>query len=127
MLGLWLWHRLSEAEEAQERPPSPGDRAVAAVAYFGVPLYGPILPLILCAVSAPRSFRRLHGGVAFTQQCTFLLLYLPVVTLFAFGVLSASVIAVLLALAFLVELPQAVRALLGRRPLRVIPLRILPE
>jgi uncharacterized Tic20 family protein len=103
------------------------DRQVGALAHLGIPIYGFILPLVIWAMCRTKPFRRDHARQAFAFQCAFLVPYASAVGLVMFGDLDPIVLAVMLGIGFLLELPQVVRALSGRRPLGLVPFQLLPE
>jgi hypothetical protein len=102
------------------------DRRIAALAHFGVPIYSVLLPLTIWGTSASHPFRRDNAREAFSFQCVFLGLWIVLVGLMITGRLSAITLLILLGLAFLLELPQAARAISGRQPWRMVPVRLLP-
>ena len=117
--------------QAGPHPPSDWtsstDRLVGALAHLGIPIYGFVLPLVIWAMCRTKPFRRDHARQAFAFQCAFLLPYAAAVALVTFDDLDVIVLAVVLGIGFLLELPQVVRALSGRRPLGLVPFRLLPE
>jgi uncharacterized Tic20 family protein len=99
---------------------------VGALSHLGIPIYGFILPLIVWAVSEKKPFRRAHSRQALSFQCVFLVPYVICIGLMAFGKLNALVPVTLLAVGFVLEIPQVRRALAGRPPRRLIPVEVLP-
>lgn len=107
-------------------PPTPADRWIAALSHCGVPLYGLLLPLLVWAFSERHPFRRRHASQAFSFQCVFLAGWVVAVVLMMTGRVEPLVLLAVLAAAMVVELPQMARALVGRPPLPLVPVTLLP-
>jgi hypothetical protein len=101
------------------------DRRVAALAHLGVPCWGPVLPLIVWAVSSGRPFRRAHASQAFSFQSVFIVGWAVLTGLVMGGVVGGGVPLVVLTIAFAVELPQVARGLGGKPPRRLVPFEVL--
>lgn len=97
------------------------DRRIAALSHLGVPFNGLFLPLIIWAASESSPFRRSHARQAFSFQVVFLSIWIVLVAYMGFGGLDPLVLLGVLGFAFVLELPQVVRALVGRPPFRVVP------
>jgi hypothetical protein len=103
------------------------DRWLAAFANLGVPIYGPFLPLLVWAVSGTKHpLARAHARTAFTFQCAFFAVYVPTAVFVMLDPTRILVLVVLLGGAFVLELPNVIRAVRGSNPWRLIPLMILP-
>jgi uncharacterized Tic20 family protein len=90
---------------------------VAAFAHLGIPIYGPLLPLIVRAVSKDKPFRREHASQALAYQLCFYGLWLILTVLcIIYEALPMNVMGVVAVLGFLLEVPQVARALRGQPP-----------
>lgn len=65
-------------------------RTKAAIAHFGMPLYGPFCPLLIWKMSTVGGFERQHASTAFTLQLLFLACH---IALFAAFILGATPLA----------------------------------
>jgi len=95
--------------------PRASHRAWAAASHLGMPFWSFLLPLFVWLLSKPDSFQRIHARQAFSFQ----LVWLPVG--FVGTVLmiwAVEPLLLLIALGFIIELPQVARALIGRPPFR---------
>ena len=98
---------------------------MAALSHLGVPIYGPLLPLFLFKSRAGGRFRREHASQAFSFQCAFLLAWVVLVVLAVSGLVGWVVLPIVLAVAFVAQLPNVARAFKGEPPLQVMPLTLL--
>ena len=96
--------------------PCAGDRGVGALAHLCIPLWGPVLPLIVREVTA-QPFRKEHARQALPfQLCFFALWVVLVVLAVALKVVPVTALPIVALLGFLAELPQVIRALAGKPP-----------
>lgn len=107
--------------------PTSDRRGIAAIAHLGVPLFGVILPLAIWATSPPGSFQRTHASQALPFQALFLALWIVLVVGMAVGSVAPTTLLIVLSSAFVLEIPQVILALVGRPPVRLIPIRFLPK
>ncbi len=91
-----------------------------------MPIYSLFLPLIIWAVSPSHPYRRSHARQAFSFQCVFLAVWVVLVALLAMVRVGALVMLAVLMLGLLLEVPQVVRAMTGKPPLRIVPVEVLP-
>lgn len=108
-------------------PSARAERWTAALAHLGVPLCSALLPALIWSSSPPGSFARTHARQAFSFQVTFLAVWVVLVSLQFFGVLSPLVLVATLGGVLLFEFPNVLAALAGRQPVRLIPFEPLPE
>jgi uncharacterized Tic20 family protein len=105
--------------------PSRRERWLAVLGHFGVPFYGPLLPLVVWALAGRSNFLRAHASQAFSFQCLFLIIYLPTMILVVTKTVSLFVLPVLILAALVAEVLNAIRALRGESVIRVVPIRLL--
>jgi hypothetical protein len=100
---------------------SRSERLIAAGAHLGVPIYSVVLPGIVWATSSARPFARAHARQAFSFQCLFLIIWFGLVVGMAANLIDLKVMLVALVAGIAAEVPQVLRALGGRQPLRLLP------
>ena len=109
------------------------ERLLAGVAHLGVPLYGPVLPLGVWAVSGKDSLLRRHDSQAFSFQLVFMVMWVILIGSYLVTTALPSgapgwgpvVMVVVVGVALILEIPNVVRGLRGREPLRIPPFKIL--
>ena len=100
---------------------STADKRLGALAHLGIPIYSVFLPWVLYAASSARPFRRRHARHSIPFQCGFLALWIVVLALAVSGATSWVVPPIVLVVAFVLEMPNAVRALNAKLPLSFLP------
>ena len=115
----WSDQRVVPRRTASER----SERFWAAMSHFGVPLWSVILPAIVWAMAPAGSFRRRHARRAFSFQVVYLPVHAGLAIYMLWG--SEGPLLVCMLLGFLLELPQAARALVGKEPYPVPPFQLL--
>lgn len=97
------------------------DKGWAVLSHMGIPLYGPMLPMLISLKSKKGSLSRAHARQALSFQCAFLVVWVAISALAVIGLLSPLFMVGTLALGFALEVPQAVRAFRGDWPLAIGP------
>lgn len=106
-----------------EGTPASSERAWAAASHLGVPFGSFVLPLIVWLVSDGRLFARTHAAQSFSYQLIYLPFHIAASAFLLMG--RVGPLLVCMAVGFLLETPQMVRAMLGKPPLRLPPFKLL--
>lgn len=102
--------------------PTKRDKRLAALCHFGLPIYGPFLPLTLHLAARGGPFRRDHYDQALAFQLVILIPYGVIAVLSAFGMLPWFLLTTYIILVLVLETWNAFRAIGGKPPTRIVPL-----
>lgn len=90
-----------------------------------MPLWSVLTPGLLFALGNPSGLRRRHASAAFSFQVVFLACWIGCVFAVGFASMAPEVMPIVLGVVFLLQLPNVMLALVGREPIRMVPVWIL--